>query len=176
MAKRAAKLAEDAADIDAIEAVAGAPSHEHLGPFQYAGAWLAAVAAVIVLAVALQLVCRQGAPDFSPPGPLSRGDSAGGQADTGAFYHEGGGQRGRSPFPKPATVDPTIIEVVCPAGTVHISTGPNAADSLCVKGALAALPASPTPPTPPTPTPTVPTAAASPVPQPSYSLPDTGSR
>lgn len=42
----------------------------------------------------------------------------------------------RSPFPDAQTRDPVILEVDCPDGTVQISTGQRAADTVCIRGQL----------------------------------------
>ena len=171
MAKRAVKLAEDASEIDAIEAIAGAPTGEKIGAFQFVGAWIAGVGGLVLIIAALGFACNvtTAKPDWSPPGAQSR------EAVGEAFYREGDPTDGRmgsgrdSPFPNAQQEDPIILEVVCPPGTVHISTGATAADSVCVKGELAGMPASPTATATASPT-------ATPDASPPYSLPDTGSR
>ena len=151
MAKRAVKLAEEAADVDAVEAVIGAPQ-EKLPIFAGIIAWIAAIIGIVVLMFAATLVCNiaeTGESDFSPPGAQSR------EREADAFYQEGDpsdgrmGSGNRSPFPDAEQEDPIILEVVCPAGTVHISTGATPKDSLCVVGELAGT-------STPTPTPTFP--------------------
>ncbi len=180
MAKRAVKLAEDASDVDAVEAVLGAPHAGKAPAFEGMVAWAAAILGIVVLMLAGTLVCsvaNTGESDFSPEGALPH--VTGGDA----FYREGDPADGRmgtgrdSPFPEAQQEDPIILEVVCPPGTVHVATGPDAADSLCVVGQLAGQPtAAPTfAPTLPEPTPTTfaPTAAA-PTGIAPRALPDTG--
>lgn len=140
MARRATKLAEDAAGVDAVEAIIGAPHAGKPPIFEGVIAWIAAIAGIVILMFAATLVCKvaeTGHPDFSPAGALSRE-----APESEAFYREGNPNdgrmgSGRSPFPDARQEDPVILEVVCPPDTVHISTGSTPADSLCVVGQLA---------------------------------------
>lgn len=141
MAKRAVKLAEGAADLDLVEGAIGNDGNAKIGAFQFAGAWLAAIVGTVIIIGAVAFACQQTqvSPDWSPPGAQSRETP---------FYQTGDPTDGRmgnaNPFPDARTEDPIVLEVTCPDGTIHIATGPEAVDSVCIQGKLAGVP-TPTP-------------------------------
>lgn len=184
MANRASKIAEAAADLDVMEQLTGdahpggdvepdSPVERERrkpGPLDYLWAWAGAIATVLVLVFGIRFAFA--IPISGESEDVKGVDPGAFQSDyiseygypgvTEPYYRQG---QGRSPFPEPETVDPIIIEVECEPGTVHIATGPDADDSICVKGRLATEPE-----TQPEPTPT----AAQP--RAPRSLPDTGCR
>lgn len=126
MAKRAAKTAEDAADLDLVEQAIGEEPKGKPGPFDYALAYGAALFAIVLIMAAARLVFAPpsfGGDDVDPDARLAEVERIIDRANT---------------FPDPRAVahDPIVIEVTCPDGSVHVQTGPQPSDSVCVTGSV----------------------------------------
>jgi hypothetical protein len=137
MAKRANATAEEAAELDLVEDAIGT-EEDNAERFTTVHLALGMLGAVVVLLVGIvAFVTLTGGSDANYSMlPEGYRESVG---LTTAY--EGNGRSAlssapRSPFPSAQQEAPIILEVDCPADTVHIATGANVADTLCVRGVL----------------------------------------
>lgn len=176
--KRGAKAAEEFADLDLMEGAIGNPETDGPdgGPRFTHAQLIAGFALGIVFLIALMFVGKamfasaDGNYSMLPDGYReATGLDTAAPSDPGAgvtAYADNGrstlpsAPRSDSPFPEPQGEMPIILKITCPDGTVHIATGPNEADAVCIRGRLVQEPvATPTAQetatstdTPPTPT------------------------
>lgn len=137
MAKRANATSKAAADLDLVEDAIGAEEEnaERFTTMHLGLGMLGAVVLLLVGIVALTALAGGSDTNYSML-PEGYRESTGLDA-----AYQGGEQAAlpsapRSPFPDAQQEIPIILDVDCPDGTVHIATGDNVADALCVRGVL----------------------------------------
>jgi hypothetical protein len=137
MAKRASATAEAAADLDMVEDAIGT-EEENAERFTTTHLLIGMLGAVLLLLVGIVAFAALAGGSDTNYSMLPDGYRASTGLDPA---YQGNGRSAltsapRSPFPSAQQAEPIILEVTCPSDTVHIATGENVADTLCVRGVL----------------------------------------
>ncbi|KKK83273.1 hypothetical protein LCGC14_2795030 [marine sediment metagenome] len=154
MAKRGVKRAEELADLDLVEGAIGNPETD--GPDggprfshpQLILGWTLGLVMVVAFMFLGKALFASANRDYSML-PDGYREATGLTSDEPAELtgYEGNGRstlpsaaRVDSPWAEPVAEVPIVLKVACPDGTVHIATGPNEADAVCIRGRLVTEP------------------------------------
>lgn len=132
MANRAVKAAKEVADLDMVENAIG-PTGGHTNVQVLLG-FVFAIIGIVVFMGAFSLLFGAGDTDYAMLAPGYREEVGLAVPSNGNATLTTNAQG--SPFPRAQTDTPIIVEVGCPPGTVRISTGKGAVNTLCVRGQL----------------------------------------